>query len=207
MPSRVNDNPVVHRWLITAGVLALAVAALDYAAARPSRDALVQPGRGIGKVKLGMTQAQVRRTLGAHRSVARRRELGFGQRYVELQWGHGEWSVGFQGRAGRMQAVRIGTTLRSQRTRSNLGTGSRIRDILRVYPGATCSDWAGLGTNSSNERWIVIRHPTGARTIFAAVWDGQADPGPVRVVEVMVQVPASGLSERRSRCDANWRRS
>jgi hypothetical protein len=195
----------VHRWLVTAGVLVLAVTALDSATARPSRDALVDPGRGIGKVKLGMTQAQVRRALGAHRSVARRRELGFGQRYVELQWGYGEWSVGLQGRPGRMRAVMIGTTLRSQRTRSNLGTGSRIRDILRVYPQARCSGWAGLGSNSSKETWIVVRHPTGASTVFAAVGDGKADPGPLRVAAVMVRHPASGLAERRSACARNWR--
>jgi hypothetical protein len=193
-------------WLLTAGVLVLGVAALESASALPSRDALVEPGRAIGKVKLGMTHAQVRGALGRHTFVVKRRDLGFGQRYVELQWGYAEWSVGFQGRAERMRAVMVGTTLHSQRTRSNLGTGSRIRDILRVYPHATCSGWAGLGTNSSKETWIVVRHPTGARTIFAAVGDGKADPGPVRVVEVMVQLPASGLSERRSQCGPNWRR-
>jgi hypothetical protein len=195
----------VHRWLIAAGVLALALAALDSALARTSRETVVRPGRGIGKVTLGMTQAQVRRALGPHRSVARRRELGFGQRYVELQWGYGEWSVGLQGRPGRMRAVMVGTTLRSQRTRSNLGTGSRIRDILRVYPRATCSGWAGLGSNSSKETWIVVGHPTGARTVFAAVGDGKAEPGPVRVAAVMVRLPAAGLAERRSGCGPNWR--
>jgi hypothetical protein len=196
----------VHRYLATAGVLVLAVSALESATALPTRSALVQPGRGIGKVKLGMTQAQVRRALGPHTFVTKRRRLGFGQQYVELQWGYGEWSVGFQGRAGRMRAVSVGTTLRSQRTRSNLGTGSRIRDILRVYPNATCSDWAGLGSASSKETWIVVRHSNGAQTVFAAVGDGKADPGPVRVVEVMVRLPASGLAERRSRCGPSWRR-
>jgi hypothetical protein len=206
MPSAPTIILVVRSSILTGSVVLLIVVAIGSASAAPSRDALVQPGRGIGKVRLGMTQAQVRRALGRHRYVAKRRELGFGVRYVELQWGYAEWSVGFQGRAGRMRAVRVGTTLRSQRTRSNLGTGSRIRDILRVYPNATCSAWAGLGSNSSKETWIVVRHPTGARTIFAAVGDGKADPGPVRVVEVMVQVPASGLAERRTRCGPNWQR-
>ena len=192
------------RWFAAAALLT--GIAVGSATAAATRDALVQPGRGIGKVRLGMTQAQVRRALGAPTYVARRRALGFGQRYVEFQWGYAEWSVGFQGPAGRMRAVRVGTTLRSQRTRSNLGTGSRIRDIVRVYPQATCSDWAGLGTNSSKERWISVRHANGAQTIFAAVWDGPADPGPVRVVEVMIQRPARGLAERRVRCVAYWRR-
>lgn len=189
-------------------VLALALStavSTGAAAGAPARDALVQPGRGIGKLRLGMTQAEVTRVLGRPTYVADSRRLGFGQRYVELQWGYAEWSVGLQGAVGRMRAVMIGTTLRSQRTRSNLGTGSRIRDIVRHYPRATCSDWAGLRTNSSKERWIVVRNASGARTIFAGVWDGRADPGPVRIVEVMVQVPASGLAERRVQCARNWR--
>jgi hypothetical protein len=196
----------MRTWTVAAGVVLIAAVAMGSATAASSRDALVQPGRGIGKLRLGMTQAQVRRALGPHSYVAKRRRLGFGEQYLELQWGYAEWTVGFQGRPGRMRAVRIGTTLRSQRTRSNLGTGSRIRDIVRVYPNATCSGWAGLGSNSSNETWIVVRHPGGARTIFAAIGDRKADPGPVRVVEVMVQVPARGLAERRSSCGPNWRR-
>ena len=196
----------MHRWLAFAVVLVLAVPGLDSASALPHSETVVEPGRAIGKVRLGMTQAQVRRVLGPHTFVAKRRTLGFGQQYLELQWRFAEWTVGLQGRAGRMRAVSVGTTLRSQRTRSNLGTGSRIRDIVRVYPQATCSGWAGLGSDSSNETWIVVTHPTGAQTVFAAVGDRKADPGPVRVVEVMVRLPASGLAERRSRCSPDWRR-
>jgi hypothetical protein len=105
-----------------------------------------------------------------------------------------------------MRVVMVGTTLRTQRTPSNLGLGSRIRDIVRVHPGATCSGWAGLGTNSSKETWIVVRHASGTQTVFAVVGDFKPNPGPLRVAAVMVREPASGLAERRSRCSANWRR-
>jgi hypothetical protein len=196
----------MRAWTVAVGVVLAAAVPVGSVTAAPSRDALVHPGRGIGKLRLGMTQAEVRRVLGAHSYVTKRRRLGFGEQYLELQWGYAEWTVGFQGRPGRMRAVRVGTTLRSQRTRSNLGTGSRIRDILRVYPNATCSGWPGLGSDSSRETWIVVRHPTGARTIFAAIGDMKADPGPIRVVEVMVQVPARGHAERRTSCGPNWRR-
>lgn len=192
------------RWIGAASVLVAGVV-IASATAAPSRDALVQPGRGIGRITLGMTQAQARRVLGPHQFVVKRRELGFGQRFVELQWGYAEWSVGFQGRRGRLRAVMVGTTLRSQRTRSGLGVGSRVRDVLRVHPNATCSDWVGIGTNSSKEMWLTVRHANGARTVFAFVGDGKADPGPVHVVEVMVRLPASGLSERRGPCGPNWR--
>ena len=196
----------VRKGAVTAGIALLASLTTVSASATPARDALVRPGRGIGRVTLGMAEAQVRGALGRHRAVARRRELGFGQRYVELQWGYGEWTVGLQGRPGRMRVVMVSTTLRSQRTPSNLGIGSSVRDILRVYPRATCSGWPGLGSDSSKETWIVVRHPTRAQTVFAAVGDGRPEPAPVRVAAVMVRVPARGLSERRSSCGPNWRR-
>jgi hypothetical protein len=193
----------------TVAAASLAVAAMLAAtpvAAAPARDALISPGRGIGRVTVGMTRQQVQAALGRHTFVSRRRNLGLGEQYLELQWGYATWTVGFQGRPGRLRVVLVGTTLRRQRTRERLGAGSHVRDIVRAYPRATCSDWAGLGTNSSKERWIVVTHPSGSRTIFAAIGDMKPSPSPVEVVEVMVQRPARGLAERRSRCPANWRR-
>lgn len=192
--------------VVTASLAVVASLAAATAAAAPTRDALVRPGRGIGTVTVGMTRQQVQAALGRHTFVSRRRDLGFREQYLELQWGYATWTVGFQGRPGSLRVVMVGTTLRRQRTREGLGTGSRVRDIVRAYPRATCSDWAGLGSNSSKERWIVVAHPTGSRTIFAAIGDMKPSPSPVDVVEVMVQRPARGLAERRSRCPANWRR-
>jgi hypothetical protein len=196
----------VKQTVAAASLAVAAILAATPVAAAPARDALISPGRGIGKVTVGMTRQQVQAALGRHTFVSRRRNLGFGEQYLELQWGFATWTVGFQGRPGRFRAVMVGTTLRRQRTREGLGTGSQVRDIVRAYPRATCSDWAGLGANGSKERWIVVTHPTGSRTIFAAIGDGQASPAPLEVVEVMVQRPARGLAERRSRCPANWRR-
>ena len=197
---------IVPKMAIAAGIALLASLVTVAASAAPTRDTLVRPGRGIGRVTLGMSEGQVRGALGRHRAVARQRELGFGQRYVELQWGYGEWTVGLQGRPGRMRVVMVSTTLRAQRTPSNLGIGSRLRDILRVYPRATCSGWPGLGSDSSKETWIVVRHPTRAQTVFVVVGDGLPEPRPVRVAALMVRVPARGLAERRSSCGPNWRR-
>jgi hypothetical protein len=200
-----NDNPGM-RGKAVAGFVVLVLIATAPAAAAPARDALVRPGRGIGKISLGMTQEQVRAALGRHRSVSKRRTLGFGQQYLELQWGFAEWTVGFQGRRGALRVVRIGTTLNRQRTREGLGTGSRIRDLLRVYPQATCSTWAGLGAESSVGWWITVRHPNHARTVFVVFHEGVAQPPPGRVVEVMIQLPVSGVAERRASCGSNWRR-
>ena len=189
----------------TTVVVAFALAA-TLAPAAPERDALVRPGRGIGRVSLGMTLAQVRRTLGPHTAVNARKRLGFGETYVELDWTYSTWRVGFEGRRGRLRAVRVATTMRRQRTPEGLGPDSRIRDIVRVYPRATCSDWAGLGTNSSVGRWVTVRHAGGARTVFVVLTEGTPQPPPGRVVEVMVQRPARGLAETRRPCRGDWRR-
>jgi hypothetical protein len=192
-------------------VLPLVVALLlaSAAGAAPERDALIRPGVGIGEVRLGMTGAQVRRVLGRHKLVNERRQLGFGVEYLELDWGWGRWTVGFQGRRGERRVVKVATTLRRERTRHRLGPGSTTRDILRVFPRAACSEWAGLGTNSSKERWVFITDPKGVRTIFVisfGPFGGPSSRPTGRVIEVKVQQPARGLAERRSACGPKWRR-
>ena len=189
-----------------AGLAVLAVLGAGSAAAAPERDAVVRPGRGIGKVTLGMTQAQVRAALGGRGLVAKRRNVGFGQVYVELEWAYGAWNVGFEGRPGSLRAVMVGTTLRRQRTPHGLGLGSRAREILRVYPAATCSDWVGTGTDSSVERWVVVRHANGASTVFGLLSKLHGERAIYTVGEITVRRPARGLAERRGRCPANWRR-
>ena len=66
--------------------LVAAVVAAAAAHGAPQRDALVRPGVGIGKIRLGMTPAQVFRALGRTPLVNRRIDFGFGTRYVEYGW-------------------------------------------------------------------------------------------------------------------------
>lgn len=193
--------PIVIACLLFGAALAIAPAG-----AEPSRDARVFPGRGIGRVVLGMTPQQVRRVLGRHTLVNERKRIGFGLEYLELDWDYAQWTVGFQGRRGELRVVRVGTTKPRERTRERLGTGSRIRDILRVFPQARCSSWAGLGSNSSMGLWITALHPNGARTIFVVYHERVPQPPPGRVVEVMVQLPVRGVAERRLSCSNSWRR-
>jgi hypothetical protein len=188
--------------LAAAGLAAVLVAA----SATHAAETLVRPGKGIGGVSIGMSLAQVKRALGKPTLVNERIALGFGNEYLEYDWGHGRWTVGLQGRPGALRVVKVATTLNRQRSRQGLGSGSRIRDILRVYPYATCSSWAGLGTNSSMGTWVTIHHPNGARTIFVVYHEGVPNPPPGRVVEVRVQQPAAGLAERRDGCGPDWRR-
>ncbi len=68
--------------------------------AEPARDALIRPGKGIGKVSRGMTFDQVKRVLGKPRTVVNHVELASSGRYVDRQWelegalGSTTWTVG-----------------------------------------------------------------------------------------------------------------
>ena len=174
------------------------------AAAAPTRDALIRPGQGIGKVNLGMTLAQVRGVLGRPDAVARRLEYAFGGEYVELQWG-GAWSVGFRTQAGKLRAVRVGTTKTNQRTRTRIGVGSRPREIVAAYPGATCvlreygKPFPGM--------WVVVHHMDGRMTAFSLHNKsfGPGSPATRRVLEVLVQERWYYRSAELD-CGPDWRR-
>ena len=192
----------MRTFAVVAVSLAAAALCVGAASAGPSVNARVTPGVGIGKLRVGMTLVQVRRILGRPYAVSARRRLGFGLQYVEYQWNLAAWTVGFQGRAGRLRAVRVATTLGRERTREGLGVQSRIRDVVRAYPRATCSSAAG--GRSDLALWVTIVSPRGVRTIFAA--DDNGGPGRGRIVEVMVQQPVAGVAERRVPCSPGWRR-
>ena len=163
-----------------AAALVAAVAAAP-AGSTPARDALVRPGMGIGKVRLGMTLAQVRGAVGRPQYVNRRLRVGFGRTYVEYAWDHRFLTVGFFVRGGQLRAARISTTSPRERTREGLGRGSRPRDIARRYRDATCRYKYPPGVE-----WITVVHPNGRQTMFVVELDGI---GPVRrrVFEVVVK--------------------
>ena len=115
-------------------VAALAVAALASApaTAAPERTALIVPGQQIGKVRLGMSFAQVRQALGAPTVVNRRERTGFG-RYVEYDWGWGRWIVGFSGRGSTLRVSLVATTIARERTRAGVGVGSPLARVRTAY--------------------------------------------------------------------------
>lgn len=206
------------RWL---GVTVLAVGALvlvpAIATATPARDAVVRPGIGIGKVELGMTLPQVRSALGGPPFTADRRiNLGAGGRYIEYTWEVGSldvrtWRVGLRSttRNGPPRVVRVSTTVSNQKTREGLGVGSRPRDIVRSFSGASCelrSDrekgWYGI--------WIVVQQPNRGMLAFNLLVEDDPQGGvAAKVLEVLVQ--RSWLNddpgEPREECFPNWRNS
>lgn len=184
-------------------VLVAAAVAASTAGSAPARDALVRPGAGIGKVRLGMTLAEVRRAVGRPQLLNRRVRAGFGRTYVEYAWDYGALTVGFFARAGRLRAARISTTSPSERTREGLGRGSRPREIARRYPNATCRYKYPPGVE-----WVTVTHPSGRQTLFVVELDGI---GPVRrrVFEVVVKEPFPEPGFEPSRwdhaCPRDWR--
>jgi hypothetical protein len=188
----------LRRVVVAIGlVLAAVVAATAHGA--QERDALVRPGVGIGKIRLGMTPAQVFRALGRTQLVNRRLDYGFGTRYVEYGWDYTSWSVGFTGRPNSLRVSKIATTLRRERTRGGVGVGTTVRALLRVYPNARCvGRWY---SDPDPGTWVYIgRRPT--ITAFNIDYSGPGSRG--HVAEVVVQ--RDWITRSRGRgCGPNWR--
>ena len=123
-----------------AALLVVVVAGLAamQASAAPDANLRIRPGVGIGKLRLGMTEAQVRRALGKPRAVVQRGG-SFGLRRIEYEYGFAEYVVRLAGRSGRLRVVAVGTTLRRERTAKGIGPGSRERDAVRAYPAVRCA--------------------------------------------------------------------
>ena len=115
------------------------------ATAVSDRSALVRPGRGIGKVSLGMTQKQVRRALGTP-VYTRRIPRGFGRTLLEMSYWLDGWTVRLATRRGALRVVYVETTLARERTRDGLGVGSTRRQLQRRYPGLSCRSVPGYNT-------------------------------------------------------------
>jgi hypothetical protein len=136
------------------------------AAGAPDAAALIRPGVGIGKVRLGMTQAQVRRALGRH-TVVNVRERRFGLTYLELAYDYSAYTVGFFGAPGKLRVVSVATSLRRERTRNGLGPGTSLRALRRVLRGERCR--RRLVTSFSIHTECTVVAPSGrARTTFMA---------------------------------------
>jgi hypothetical protein len=116
---------------LTTAVVAVALGAAGSADGASERDALIRPGVGIGKVRLGMTLVQVQRALGQQFVVNRRVRRGFGVTYAELGWDYGWWRVGFLVRRGRYRVVLVGTVERREHTRAGVGVGTSESTLQR----------------------------------------------------------------------------
>jgi hypothetical protein len=158
------------RLLLLAGAAAAFAAAGAHA--RTDANVLIRPAQGIGKIRLGMTEAQVRRTMGRPRAVIRQ-PGGFGLGAVELEYGLAAYTVRLVGRRGQARVVRVGTTLVRERTRAGVGVGSLERRVLRAYPRLRCESLrtyaiSGVTYSGRSMRDCVLFAPSGRRTTFTS---------------------------------------
>lgn len=158
-------------------VLAAASAAL----ARPAvAETAIRPGVGIGPIRLGMTEQQVRRALGRPDNVQRARA---GRIYVVSLnfYLRGDYRVTLRGPRGAVRVSLVGTVSRDEKTPNGLGIGSSERDLRRAYPTLRCKDVRGSAGG-------VIRREcrVGALTRRHIVFVIGRGPNPSVVIEVLV---------------------
>jgi hypothetical protein len=102
-------------------------------------ESTIYPGKGIGKVKLGMTLKQVTKVLGAPQTVNRRAQLSLERGYIEYGWSFTTTWVGFVNRKGVLHAELVGTDLAQQRTPGGIGVGSTPATLTRKLPVTSCT--------------------------------------------------------------------
>jgi hypothetical protein len=167
-----------------------------------ARESTIFPGVGIGKVKLGMTKAQVVRALGKHYIVNDRFTV-HGKTYVEYAWNFAQWTVRFSTRPS-YRVVQVATTAKTQRTPRGVGAGSRWLKVVHGSPGGLCTFWQTLE--------YLAPHKGGTQTIYQLKgWS--ADPSQQeidtwRVTQVIVRTAYQPLHEfapdYKMRCKDGW---
>jgi hypothetical protein len=182
-----------------------------FASSASATESTIYPGVGMGKVKLGMTKAQVVRVLGKD-SLVNDRATYDGKQYVDLGWNFGSWSVAFGRTGSTLRVVQVSTTLGSQKTSARVGIGTFWRPLVRAYPGGACAfgNSIGLPQDGVSGRFgsyleYLVPHSGGTQTIFMLKLE---DNHRYRVFEAHVRKPFTTLGEfgRDSpfRCRPGW---
>lgn len=115
--------------------VALGLAALALA---PAAGARIQPGVGIGGVRLGMTEAQVRHVLGKPLGVESERGR-FGARRLILHFGYAAYDVVLEARSGPPRVVEVATGLRKEKLPNGIGVGATEWEATRALKELACT--------------------------------------------------------------------
>jgi hypothetical protein len=185
----------VARALVTASFIAVLLASPASAT-----ESTIYPGVGIGKVKLGMTKAQVVHALGTDYIVNARSSSS-----LELAWNFASWAV----TVSANRVVQVAVTVQSQKTASGIGPGSTWRRLVHAYPYGVCTE-----TNLPAKWGLLIEylvpHGGGTQTIYLLPAQRSVHPT-WRVAEVHVRTPFERLPEFgptwQSHCRKDWRTS
>ena len=158
----------MKRFALLVAVAMTAVAA--GASAAPEANQAITLGRGIGKIRVGMTETRLREVVGRPRVIYDRR-TSFGSRSMTYEYGQADYAVRLHGRPGRLRVVGVSTTLRRERTREGIGVGSLERTVLRTYRDVRCAKprterHGNVDLVIEHGRTCVLRSPSGTRTTF-----------------------------------------
>jgi hypothetical protein len=119
--------------------LAPALVLLAALAPAPSAGARIVPGQSIGGVRLGMTEAQVRKVLGTPLGVEQRRGR-FGARRLALHFGYAAYDVELEARrSGALRVVEIATGLRSERLPNGIAVGATEFQAAKALKELRCA--------------------------------------------------------------------
>jgi hypothetical protein len=183
---RGEDEPL--RVLLAAGV-----AALVLVPASAARDALIRPGKGIGKVDLGMTLPQVKAAMGRH-DTGWSEPRGLGLRYLELTWDGGpedHFAVGLLGRPGALRVVSVITTRPGERLRG-VGPGTTVAKLRRTLRGLRCRTIFPPGDGTIIQTEYYLGAPNGPQTVFVpGKWRFYGSNPSGRVAYVAVRAPGA----------------
>jgi hypothetical protein len=161
--------------------------------AASGRDALIRPGVGIGRIDLGMTQAQVWRALGPHDTGWSERR-GLNLRYLELTWDRGPedyMAVGLLGRPGRERVVSIATTRRAE-TYRGIGPGDTVARLRRSIRGLRCLEYWPAGGGTIVESGFALGRRNGPQTVFVrGKWRFYRSNPAARIAYVAVRTPSA----------------
>lgn len=180
-PARVEERQLRkfrRRSLASATVVCLTVTAGLVRAG--NADSAIRLGDGIGPIRLGMTEAQVRRALGRPDNVRRARAGRI--HIVSLNYYlRGEYRVTLRGPRGGVRVSLVGTISRQQRTPGGLGIGSSETRLRDTYPNLRCKDVRGTGGG-------VIRREcrVGSARRRHSVFVIGRGPNPPVVIEILV---------------------
>lgn len=128
----------------SACLAALALAGVAAAADSPDVQQRIVPGQSIGKVKLGMSVAQVKKALGAPEAVISREKGPFGRVRIEYAWDFTQWRITFEVFRGRSEAVSIRSSIRTERTKEGIGYGTLASRVEKAY-GIKCEPTITVG--------------------------------------------------------------
>jgi hypothetical protein len=184
--------------------------ALATAGGASATESTIVPGVGIGKVKLGMTQAQVEKVLGKDHIVNSEGIVG-DARYRELAWNFASWSVVFLRTGWYWRVVQVETTLSPQRTTQGIGVSSPFERVVNSYSQVFCSGIYSTWGSKSDRFWdtsliLVTKSVYTAFAVKPAVF-GEAK-SVWRVYAVIVQQAVPGhitLRPADYRCAPGWR--